>query len=80
MSKQTVALDGENLTLEIFMDLGKGKFYIDLTAEAWERVNRSRKVIEEILEDKNRVVYGVNAGFGSFANVVISGYHSKVLS
>lgn len=42
----TVLLDGENLSLDTLMLLGTGKYQIDLVPEAWERVDRSRKVSE----------------------------------
>ncbi len=40
-------------------------------AEARERVAASRAVVEEILRG-DRVVYGINTGFGNFRNVVIA--------
>ena len=66
-----VLLDGCSLTPEVLVDhLGSGLHQIDLTAEAWERVARSRSVVEEMLDSKT-VAYGINTGFGNFANVII---------
>jgi histidine ammonia-lyase len=41
-----------------------------LTIDAEERVKRGRELLDHILEE-NRVVYGVNTGFGKFATKVI---------
>lgn len=48
----------------------KPEFTIDLTAEAWANVRRSRSVVDKIIKE-NRVVYGITTGFGNFSNVVI---------
>jgi histidine ammonia-lyase len=42
-----------------------------LSESAWEAVRRSRKVIDQIIES-GKIVYGINTGFGNFANVIIS--------
>jgi len=52
------------------MKLSTGKFDIKLTEEAWEKVRASRLVIDTIVKNKT-TVYGVNTGFGNFANVVV---------
>lgn len=41
---ETVLLDGENLSLDTLVELGKGSYKIGLATEAWARVNKSRKV------------------------------------
>eukprot|EP01127_Copromyxa_protea_P010160 TRINITY_DN2450_c0_g1_i1.p1 TRINITY_DN2450_c0_g1~~TRINITY_DN2450_c0_g1_i1.p1 ORF type:complete len:585 (-),score=97.03 TRINITY_DN2450_c0_g1_i1:28-1782(-) len=68
--KETVLLDGNNLTLDTLLELGRGDYKIGLVPSAWERVEKSRRVIEEILVS-GKVVYGINTGFGNFANVVV---------
>lgn len=45
---------------------------MSLTKEAEEAVRRSRSMLERILKE-NKVVYGVNTGFGKFATTLISG-------
>jgi hypothetical protein len=42
--KETVLLDGENLTLDTLMELGTGTYTIGLVPSAWQRVDNSRKV------------------------------------
>jgi histidine ammonia-lyase len=42
-----------------------------LSEKSWKRVKLARGVINDIIERKE-VVYGVNTGFGNFANTIIS--------
>ncbi|XP_064632545.1 histidine ammonia-lyase-like isoform X1 [Lineus longissimus] len=63
-------LDGNNLTTDDLIRLGKGKFRIKLTDEAEEKVRLARKVVDDIVKG-NKIVYGITTGFGEFANVTI---------
>jgi len=63
-------LDGETLTSEQLVSLGKGGAQIDLSPEAWEQVAQGRKVVDDIVA-KGNVAYGINTGFGLFSGVVI---------
>lgn len=68
-----VLLDGESLTPELLVRLGKeagSVAKVDLTAEAWNRVKRARALVDQII-DEGQVCYGITTGFGNFANVVI---------
>uniref|UniRef100_A0A8C8LRJ5 Histidine ammonia-lyase n=1 Tax=Oncorhynchus tshawytscha TaxID=74940 RepID=A0A8C8LRJ5_ONCTS len=65
-----LSLDGNSLTIADLVRLGKGLFNIKLTTEAEEKINEAREVIETIIKE-NRVVYGVNTGFGKFAHMLI---------
>ncbi|ETE65791.1 Histidine ammonia-lyase [Ophiophagus hannah] len=62
--------DGNSLTTEDLVNLGKGLYKIKLTPEAEIRVQKSRDVIESIISEQ-RVVYGITTGFGKFARTVI---------
>ena len=73
-----LVVDGESLTIEEVVRLGKGDFKIQLSAEAKERVRKSRAFLEEIVAE-NRVVYGVTTGFGKFATTVIDRQSLKEL-
>lgn len=53
-------------------DIIANKKKIDLSDAAWEKVVKSRKTIDDMMADPNKVVYGITTGFGSFANVSIS--------
>eukprot|EP01087_Luapelamoeba_hula_P014648 TRINITY_DN4334_c0_g1_i3.p1 TRINITY_DN4334_c0_g1~~TRINITY_DN4334_c0_g1_i3.p1 ORF type:complete len:391 (-),score=35.97 TRINITY_DN4334_c0_g1_i3:661-1746(-) len=64
-------LDGMSLTLEALQTLQTGRVRLGLSEEAWKRVDAARGVVEGILARKE-VVYGINTGFGNFADVVIA--------
>jgi len=63
-------LDGNSLSVDDLVELGKFHFKINLTKEAEEKVKASRAVIDQIVKE-NRVVYGITTGFGKFARTVI---------
>ena len=64
-------LDGQSLSLEVLDSLRLGVQKIGLSDEAWKCVEEARSIVENILQRKE-VVYGINTGFGNFADVVIS--------
>jgi histidine ammonia-lyase len=66
-----VALTGTSLTLADIDDVSHRFAPVALSPEARERVSASRTVVDEILRG-DRVVYGINTGFGNFKNVVIA--------
>ncbi|XP_041348347.1 histidine ammonia-lyase-like isoform X3 [Gigantopelta aegis] len=68
--KQYMLLDGNSLTTEKLVTLGKGEYLIKLSPESEEKVNKARHVVDAVLE-KNEVVYGITTGFGKFANTTI---------
>ncbi|XP_024203778.1 histidine ammonia-lyase isoform X2 [Pan troglodytes] len=65
-----IELDGDRLTTEDLVNLGKGRYKIKLTPTAEKRVQKSREVIDSIIKEKT-VVYGITTGFGKFARTVI---------
>ncbi|KAJ3355232.1 hypothetical protein HDU83_003809 [Entophlyctis luteolus] len=65
-----IILDGETLTPEALYHLSFGKTKIDLSSGAWEKVAASRVTIDSIVA-RNIPVYGINTGFGNFANISI---------
>lgn len=68
--KEFISLDGNSLTTADLVNLGQGLFKIKLSPEAEERVVKGREVINTIIRE-DRVVYGVNTGFGKFAHTLI---------
>ncbi|NXG64261.1 HUTH lyase, partial [Hemiprocne comata] len=68
--EQYISLDGNSLTTEDLVNLGKGLYKIKLTPEAEDKVKQSREVIERIVKEQT-VVYGITTGFGKFARTVI---------
>lgn len=68
--EEVLALDGNSLTPEDLLSIGRGMYRIKLTKESEEKVKDSRTLVEEILKE-NKVVYGITTGIGNFANTVI---------
>jgi histidine ammonia-lyase len=63
-----VELTGETLSLTQIGRVAYTRETIGIGSSAHERINRSRKVIEEIVS-KGAVVYGVSTGFGKLSDV-----------
>jgi histidine ammonia-lyase len=70
ITEKPFLIKGSDFTPEDLVMLSQGNIKIDLDNDAWKRVQECRDVIEEIITSK-KVVYGVNTGFGNFANVTI---------
>lgn len=70
--RETFYIDGESLTTSLLNEIVEKGHRIDLAKKAWERVKKSRKIITEMMSCPNRVVYGINTGFGNFADKIIS--------
>jgi len=65
-------LDGQTLTTLELDSIIKNNQQIDLTEEAWAKVKKSREAIYNMLSDNKKIVYGINTGFGNFADKIIS--------
>ena len=63
-------LNGQALTIQQIADVATGHEHVTLAAEARERAERSRRVVEQIVAE-GRTVYGVNTGFGKLSDVSI---------
>lgn len=67
---ETLAIDGNSLTLEDFAAVAGGGQRVTLAAAARQRVLEARRVIERAAAG-DAAVYGINTGFGDLANVRI---------
>ena len=65
-----VALDGDTLRLEEVALIAGDGASVEISPGARDAVGRARAVVEEILSS-DRLVYGVNTGFGTLAEVRI---------
>jgi len=65
-----IQLNGQKLTLKQIADVASGQEHVTLAAEARERVERSRRIVERIVAE-GRTVYGVNTGFGKLSDIRI---------
>ena len=66
-----ISLDGNSLTLDALVSIAHDFTPIALTAGARARVNAARAVVEEFAQ-RDVPTYGINTGFGNFAEVAIA--------
>src|SRR4051812_6899872 len=66
-----VQLDGEYLTPEDIIAVARGDVLVETTTAAMSKVQRSRAVVDKLLES-NVPVYGLNTGFGSLRGIHIN--------
>ncbi|GAA0363128.1 histidine ammonia-lyase [Bacillus horti] len=65
-----ITITGQDLTLEQVNQVVYGKAKVALSAESSQKMNRSRELVEEMVE-QGQVVYGITTGFGKFSDVYI---------
>src|SRR2546423_10045282 len=63
-------LNGQALTLEQVAAVARGDEQVSLGAAAREKVSAARALVERIVAEE-RVVYGVNTGFGKLSDITI---------
>lgn len=63
-------MDGNSLTIDDLYKLGTGGIKITIAEDACDKVKAGRKVLDTMLSE-GQVMYGINTGFGNFANIVI---------
>jgi len=63
-------LEGQRLSLDQIEAVADGSVAVELAPSARDRVRASREIIESVLREQ-RVVYGVNTGFGKLSEVHI---------
>ncbi|MFD3156177.1 histidine ammonia-lyase [Haloimpatiens sp. FM7330] len=71
-------INGNDLTLGQIVKVARENCKINLSDEAKDKINKSRKIIDDIVENE-KVVYGVTTGFGKFSEVSISHDDCKTL-
>ncbi|MDR1651022.1 MAG: histidine ammonia-lyase [Synergistaceae bacterium] len=65
-----VSLTGGNLTFDDFISVTRGNAEVTIADEALFRVKDSRRVVDALVAE-GRPMYGINTGFGRFADVAI---------
>ena len=63
-------INGQTLTLDDVVDVAYTERKVVLSTEAKQRVQHARDVLEDLI-DSGEVIYGVNTGFGKFAEIAI---------
>jgi histidine ammonia-lyase len=74
MAANRVLLDGISLTCRTLSHLGRPGATIGVADAAMERVARARVVVDNLVQrgfSEGHVAYGINTGFGLFADVII---------
>ncbi len=66
-----ITIDGDSLTLKDIDLIANFDYKVKISESVIERVNKSREVIENIILS-NKIVYGVNTGFGYLKNTAIN--------
>jgi len=74
-----VSLDGEHLTLEDTIAIARRHAPVALADAARPRIEASRAWVDELIARGVPTVYGINTGFGVFANVPIHANQSARL-
>ncbi len=65
-----IELTGHSLTIEEARRIIYGEEQVFVGDEVWTKVERSRSVVEQIVESEE-VVYGITTGFGKFSDIRI---------
>ncbi|MCH8964879.1 MAG: histidine ammonia-lyase [Planctomycetes bacterium] len=69
-AETTLTLGGGPLSLEMLDPLLEQKLTVTIGEGAWQRVQRSRDIVEQAIAD-GRVLYGINTGFGHLKSITI---------
>jgi histidine ammonia-lyase len=62
-----VIIDGNSLTIEKMSEVARDLAEVCISKQAKKKIRDSRNYLEKLLR-QGRVIYGVNTGFGAFAN------------
>jgi histidine ammonia-lyase len=66
-----VTIDGSNLTLQALVSVARSNNAVRIDRKALQRTIRGRVVLEKLLRD-DKVIYGVNTGFGALSNFKVA--------
>jgi histidine ammonia-lyase len=71
MNHSPIHLDGEHLTIDDVVAIARAARPTALAETARPRIDASRAWVEQLIERGEPTVYGINTGFGVFANVPV---------
>jgi len=71
MTTSPIPLDGEHLTIDAVVAIARDACPVALADDARPRIDASRAWVDELIARGAPTVYGINTGFGVFANVPI---------
>jgi len=67
----TITIDGKSLTIEKAVEISRHNQKIKLSADAIERINTCRELVEKKLRE-NVIMYGVNTGIGELSEIILT--------
>lgn len=76
---ETIVIDGDKLSIEDIIAVARRGARVDLAASAREKIKRSQTWVDQIVQ-RGEPVYGINTGFGVFAEQRIPSEDSAKLS
>lgn len=79
MSNTHIEIDGEQLSLPAVVQVAHGQAHVQLAANARQRVDQAQAWVEEIIQQE-KPVYGINTGFGIFADKQITPADARALN
>lgn len=79
MPKSSIEIDGEHLSLHEVVQVAHGQADVRLAPAARQRVAQSQAWVDEIIA-RGKPVYGINTGFGIFADKQISPQDTRTLN
>ncbi|VDN52310.1 unnamed protein product [Dracunculus medinensis] len=77
-STEVLILDGNSLKTTDLVKCERGECILELSQEAKERIIKSQKLLEKIVEEKS-IVYGISTGFGTFSTIGVPSDNLKLL-
>ena len=72
MLNNTVEITIENLTIDKIEEILAFKSKLRLSEVAKHRIQKCRHFLDKKMDEKDKVFYGINTGFGSLCNTVVS--------
>lgn len=74
----TVTIDSKSLTIKDVVNVAKHNYKVSLSKEAIQNIKAGKEAVEKVLKE-NKIVYGINTGFGTFCTKIISKENIKQL-
>ncbi|HPI97376.1 MAG TPA: histidine ammonia-lyase [Synergistales bacterium] len=78
MTNPIIELTGHSLTIEDVVNVARKHYQVSLDPAAVTFVQRGAQIVRNWAES-DKVIYGINTGFGDLASVVISPENSRIL-
>lgn len=72
MSEKYIEITIDNLTVDLISDIISSRLKLKLSNTSKERIKKCRDYLDNKMSNNNEAFYGINTGFGSLCNTVIS--------